>query len=142
MTIFGPKPCVIQFGRMSVFRLFDLPLFYSLERRFFVVEYHKAIFLAYIAQKKKLEQWPFLHQIHGSILRLVELVVFIAQKGFFFVLEYHQRHFPGLYCLKKKKLETVAIFGPKPWLNPYGKMSIFRPFDLLVFIGWKGVFSF
>ena len=52
--------------------------FYSLERRFFVVEYHEAIFLADIAQKKNLEQWPFLHQIHGSIFGLVELVVFIA----------------------------------------------------------------
>ena len=27
-----------------------------------------------------------------------------------------------------------AIFGPKPWVNPFGKMSIFRLFELLVFI--------
>ena len=35
----------------------------------------------------------------------------------------------------------MAIFGPKPWINPFGKMSIFRVFEGLVFIAWKGVFS-
>ena len=51
----------------------------------------------------------------------------------FIGLEYDQRHFPGLYCLKKK-VGKMAIFGPKPWVNPFGKMSIFRLFKLLVFI--------
>ena len=59
----------------------------------------------------------------------------------FFVLEYHKRHFPGLYCLKKK-IGKMAIFGPKPWVNPFGKMSIFRLFELLVFLTYNGVFSF
>ena len=36
----------------------------------------------------------------------------------------------------------MAIFGPKPWVNPFGKMSIFRLFEFFVFIAWKGVFSF
>ena len=36
----------------------------------------------------------------------------------------------------------MAIFGPKPWVNPFGKMSIFRLFELLAFIAWKGVFLF
>ena len=56
----------------------------------------------------------------------------------FFVLEYRKRHFLGLYCLKKK-VGKMAIFGPKPWVNPFGKMSIFRLFELLVFIVYKGV---
>ena len=34
----------------------------------------------------------------------------------------------------------MAILGPKPWVNPFGKTSIFRHFKLLVFIGKKGVF--
>ena len=68
-----------------------------------------------------------------SIFRLFELVVFIAYKGIFFVLEYRNRHFPGLYCLNKK-VGKMAIFGPKPWVNPFSKTSIFRLFDLLVFI--------
>ena len=48
----------------------------------------------------------------------------------YFVLEYRKRHFPGLYCLKKKVGE-MAIFGPKPWVNPFGKMSIFDFLDFL-----------
>ena len=59
--------------------------------------------------------------------------------GVFFVLEYRKRHFPGLYCLKKK-VTKMPILGPKPWVNPFGEMSIFRLFELLVFIAWKGVF--
>ena len=59
----------------------------------------------------------------------------------FFVLEYRKRYFPGVYCLKKK-VGKMAIFGPKPWVNPFGKMSIIRLFQLLVFIAEKGVFSF
>ena len=36
--------------------------------------------------------------------------------------------------LPKKKVGKMAIFGPKPWVNPFGKMSIFLLFELLVFI--------
>ena len=36
----------------------------------------------------------------------------------------------------------MAIFGPKVWVNPFGKMSFFRLFELLLFIAQKGVFSF
>ena len=28
----------------------------------------------------------------------------------------------------------MANFGPKPWTNPFGKISIFRLFELLVLI--------
>ena len=58
-----------------------------------------------------------------------------------FVLEYRKRHFPGLYCFKKK-VGKMAIFGPKPWVNPFRKISIFRIFELLVFIAYKGILSF
>ena len=92
MAFFGPKPSVNPFGKVSIFWTFRSSSFYSLERRFFVLEYRK-------------------------------------------------RHFPGLYCLKRK-VGKMAIFGPKPWVNHLRKMSIFRLFELFVFIGWKGVFSF
>ena len=36
----------------------------------------------------------------------------------------------------------MAIFGPKPWVNRLGKMSIFRLFGLLVFMAQKGGFLF
>ena len=36
----------------------------------------------------------------------------------------------------------MAILGPKAWVNPFEKMSIFRLFEQLVFIAYKGVLSF
>ena len=75
-----------------------------------------------------------------SIFRLFQLLVVNVEMGFF-VLEYHKRHFPGQYCLKTKG-GKVANFRPKPCTNPFEKMSIFRGFQLLVFIGYKCVFSF
>ena len=68
-----------------------------------------------------------------SIFRLFELLYCYSLGRRFFALEYRKRHFPGLYSLKNK-VEKTAIFGPKPWVNPFGKMSIFRLFELLVFI--------
>ena len=68
-----------------------------------------------------------------SIFRLFELFFFYNLERRFFVLEYRKRHFPGLYCFKKQ-FGKMAIFGPKPWGNPFGKMSIFRLFELLVLI--------
>ena len=38
------------------------------------------------------------------------------------------------YILHKKKIGIMAIFGPIPWFNRFGKMSIFRHFELLVSI--------
>ena len=43
--------------------------------------------------------------------------------------------------MEKKKFERMAIFGPEPSVNHFGKMSIFRLFKLLVFIAYNGVFS-
>ena len=38
------------------------------------------------------------------------------------------------YITQKIKVVKRAIFGPKPWVNPFGKMTIFLFFELLVFI--------
>ena len=92
MLIFGPKPWVHQFGKMSIFPFFELLVFIAQEGVFLVQNIVKDIFLAYITSKGKVEKWPFL------------------------------------------KL--------KPWVNPFGKMSIFRLFEVLVFIAQKGVFWF
>ena len=35
----------------------------------------------------------------------------------------------------------MANFGPKLWVNPSGKMSVFRLSEHFVFIGYKGVIS-
>ena len=36
----------------------------------------------------------------------------------------------------------MAVFWPKPWVNPFGEISIFRLFELLFFMGQKDVFLF
>ena len=92
MGIFGPKPWVNAFGKMSTFRLIELlvfiaekGVFYSLERRFLVLEYRKIPFPGLYCLRKKVgkmaifgaKPWvsPF-----GKMpfLRLFELLVFIA----------------------------------------------------------------
>ena len=76
-----------------------------------------------------------------SIFRLFRTSCFFCLERRFFNLKYRKSHFPNLQC-RKKNLAKMAIFGPKPWVNPFGKMSIFRILELLVFIAYKGAFSF
>ena len=64
MAIFAPKLFVNLFRKMSILRLFELLIFYSQERHFFVLEYRKRHFPCLYCQKKKLEKWPFLDQNH------------------------------------------------------------------------------
>ena len=92
-----------------------------------------------LSEKKKLEKGPIFEHNHG--LTPLENVSFSTfWTGCFyclerrlFVLEYHKTHFTYLYCLKKK-VGKMTNFRAKPWVNPFGKMSIFRLFELLVFI--------
>ena len=53
MAIFGPKPWVNSFRKMSIFRLLDL-FFYCLERRFFAREYRKRHFCGLYCLEKKM----------------------------------------------------------------------------------------
>ena len=83
MAIFGPKPGVNFFGKMSFFSAFMTSCFLRLERRFFVPEYRKRHFLRLYCQKKEvgkmvifgLKQWdnPFGKM---STFRLSGLLVF------------------------------------------------------------------
>ena len=68
MAIFGPKPWVNPFGKMSIFRLFQLLAFIALKTVFSFWNIVKEIFPAYIAKKTKFEKWPFLEQNHGLTL--------------------------------------------------------------------------
>ena len=71
------------------------------------------------------QKWPFF-----------QLFFFgnIGQENVFYdILEYRKTHFPGVYCIKEK-VGKITSFAPKPWVNPFGKMSIFRLFELLVVI--------
>ena len=148
MAIFGPNPWVNPFGKMSNLRLFKLPVFIAYKGVSLFVEYRKRHFPGLYCLKKEVEKMaifgpkpsvnPYWKNVSFSTFWTT---CFYSVQRRFFVLEYRKRHFPGLYCLKNK-VPKMAIFRPKPWVNPFGKMSVFRLFELLVFIAYKGVFSF
>ena len=94
----------------------------------------KHILLAYIALRKEMEKWEKFDKNHEKP-QFFDFFFFFSYslQSRFFVLEYRKTHIPGLYCLKKKD-GKMAIFGPKQWVNPFEKISIFRLFQLAVFI--------
>ena len=94
-----------------------------------------------------MEKWPILNQNHGltlcknHIFSTFWTCCFYTLERRFFVLEYRKTHFPSLYCLKTKH-GKMANFGPKPWVNPFEKITFFPLFELAVFIAQKRVLSF
>ena len=129
MAVFGPNPWVNPFGKMSIFRLFELLVFIAQKGVFSFQNIVKDIFLPCIAKKNK--SWKngnFCTKTIGKleIFRLSELLVFIAQKDDFSFQNIVKDIFLA-YTAKKKKV---------------GKMAIFKLFELLVFIAQKGVFWF
>ena len=138
MAIFGPKPCVNPLGKMSIFLTFWTSCFCSLERRFFVLEYDKRHFPALYCLKKK--SWKN-GQEKCQFFDFLDFL-FLQPSKAFFRSRISQKTFSWPILPKKKEVGKMAIFGPKPWVNPLGKMSIFRLFGLLVFIDQKGVFWF
>ena len=141
------KPWVNPFGKILIFRRFQLFVFIAQKGVFSFQNIIKDIFLAYIGQKKKLEKWPFLHQNHGlTPLEKCQFFdflnfLFLQPRKQFFCSRISSKTF-SCPILAKKKVGKMDIFGPKPRVNPFRKMSIFRLFELLVFIKQKGVFSF
>ena len=59
MSIFRPKPWINPFEKMPIFGLFGTSFFYSLERRFLVVEYRNRHFPMLYCLKKKVEKLSF-----------------------------------------------------------------------------------
>ena len=76
----------------------------------------------------------------NSIFRLPQHLVFIAQKGLL-SLQHTIKHIFLVYIALEKEDGIIANFGPKPWTNPFGKNSIFRLSQHLVFIAQKGLLS-
>ena len=147
MAIFILKSRVNPFGKMSIFRLFELLVFIAQKGVFSLQNIIKDIFLGYIAQKKKLEKWSFFDQNHGLTPMKKFLIfdflnfMFLQPRKSFFRARISLKTFSwGIFA--KKKDGKMAIFGPKTWVNPFAKMSIFRLFELFVFIAQKSVFAF
>ena len=88
-AIFGPKPWVNPFGKMSVFLLLELFCFYRLQRRFVEwmnrkdVEYRNRYFIGLYCLKKNWEKGPFLDQNHW--LTPLEKFQFFDCLNFFFL---------------------------------------------------------
>ena len=135
MAIFVLKPWVSPFRKMAIFQLFELFFFKQPSKAFFRSRIQYRTFSwPMLPKKEKLKKWPFLDQNHGltplekcQFFDFLNFLFLQPRKAFFFVLEYRKRHFPGLFC-SKKKFGKMVIFGPKPWVNPSGKMSIFLTF--------------
>ena len=111
--------------------------FYSLARRFFVVEYHKRRFPGLYCLKKKLKKnGHFWTKTMGEPLwKNVYFWTFLTScfyslKRRFFVLEYQKGHFAGLFCLKKK-FEKWPFLDQNHGLTPLEKCQFF---DFLKFL--------
>ena len=115
-------------------------LFLQLKKEFFAGEYHKTHFPGLDCLKKEDKKmanigpkpWTNLFG-KNSIFQLSQHLVFIAQKGVL-SLQNTIKHIFLAYITLKKEDGKMANFGQKPWTNPFGKNSIFRLFQLLVFI--------
>ena len=65
MAIFGTKSQVNPLGKMSIFRLFKLLVFIAQKGVISFYNFVNAIFLAFIAQKKKFGKMAIFDQNHG-----------------------------------------------------------------------------
>ena len=137
MALFGPKPWINPLGKMSIFRLFERHVFIAQKGVSSFQNIVKDISWPKLLKKKKLKKWFFLDQNHWltplekCYFSVFWTFCFYSVERNFFVLEYRKRHFPGLNCLKRK-VGKMAIFGPKPWVNPLGKCQFFDFLDFFL----------
>ena len=68
-----------------------------------------------------------------QIFRLSENGIFIVEKAFFFIKKNYKNTYLGLFQRKADTKETLN-FCPKSWVNPFGKMEIFRLCENDIFI--------
>ena len=134
MAIFGPKPWVTPFGKLSIFRLFEHLVFIAQKGVFSFKNIVKKIFLDYINKKKKLEKWPFLDQNHGlTVLENCQLFdvlnfLFLQPRKAFFRSRISLRIFSSPTSPQKKKLEKCPFLHQNHKFTLFGKMSIIRLF--------------
>ena len=148
MAIFGPKPWLTQLEKCQ---FFDFLIFWFLDLRkaFFRSRiWSKTFSWSILPKKKKLEKWSFLDQNHGlTPLEKWQFFVFLnlllsqPRKAFFrFIIS--KKTFSWPILKEKKEAAKMAMFVPKPWVNPFRKMVTFRLFELPVCIPQQCVFSF
>ena len=147
MAIFGVRPWVNPFGKMSSFPRFQLLVFIA-QKGVFSFQIIVKIFplLLLPKKKKKLEKWSFLYQNHGLTLlknvnfSTVWISCFCSVEKRFFVLEYSKRHFPGFYCLKQKSWKNGHFIDQKLGLTPLEKCQFFELLNCLFLYPRKAFF--
>ena len=97
-------------------------------------------------KKKRLEKKKFFNKNHQ--LTPLQKSQFFDFFTFWFLQPtkafFRSRVSPNTFSwpiILKKEVDKMAIFGPKPWVNPFGKISNFGLFELFLFIAQNGVFS-
>ena len=130
MANFGPKPWTnVPLWKHLNFSSFSTSCFYSLERCFFSLEYHKTHFPGLDFLKKEdgkitnfgPKPWTNVPLWTNPNFFTFSTSCFYSLERCFFYLEYHKTHFPGLDFFKKKE-GKIANYGPKPWTKPFGKI--------------------
>ena len=130
VTCFEKNPNFFQFLNFFL----NFWIFYSLERRFFVLGYRRTDFPGLYCLKPWLNnsfrQEPL--ALENLNFSTVWTFCFYSVKKRFFVLEYRKTHFPGRYWLKRKRWKNGELLtktmGESFWI------STFRLFELVVFI--------
>ena len=146
MAIFGPKPWVNVFGKMSIFRLFELFVFIAYKGVFSLQNIVKHIFLVYIAQQKKLEKWPFLDQNDGltpsekcQFFDFCNFLFFKPRQAFF-RSRISSKIFSWPILPKKKKLEKWPFLDQNQGLTPLEKCQFFDFLNFLILQPRKAFF--
>ena len=127
MAIFGPKPQVNPFGKMSIFRLFQLLVFIAQKGVFAFYNIVKDICPAYLAKKNKVEKWSFLNQKQGSTrLEKCEFFdlfkfVFLQPRKAFFRSTISYKAFAWPILPEKTKLEKQPFLDQNHGLTPLEK---------------------
>ena len=136
MAIFGPKPWVNPFGKMSIFRLFELLVFIAQKGVSRSKISQKTFSWPILAKKKKLPKWPFLDQKHGLILEKCQFFdflksLFLQPRKSFFRSRISQKTFSWPILPKKKKLPKWPFLDQNHGLTPLKKCQFF---DFLKFL--------
>ena len=147
MAIFRPKAWVMPLRKMTIFRLFQLLDFIG-QKAFFRSRIWQKTYSWSILPKKKVGKMailgpkPWVNPLEKCQFFYFFNFLFLQARKAFFSFQNIVKDIFLVYIPKKKKVGKLAVFGPKPWVKPFRKMSIFPLLELLVFIAQKGIFSF
>ena len=138
MANFGPKPWVNLPWKNLNFWTFWTSRFYSLERRFFILEYRKTHFPALYCLKTKggkmanFKPEPWVNPFPKiAIFSTFWTSCFYRLDGRLFVLEYRKTNFSCSIMIKKKKIEKWPILDQNHGLTPLQKSQFFHFLNLL-----------